>query len=95
MKDYDRGDPGEGWVWLEPGEEVAPGDECRIASDPDDDWVMVQQIGWQAHGLVYRSKFKAFSCPRCGNGDQVWVNQITGILTCHRAGCQTEIKEAL
>lgn len=51
-------DPGEGWVWLEPGEEVAPGDECRCASDPDDDWVMVQRIGSQAHGLVYRSKYK-------------------------------------
>jgi hypothetical protein len=30
-------------------------------------------------------------CPRCGNNRQVWRNQITGRLTCHRSGCQTEI----
>jgi hypothetical protein len=30
-------------------------------------------------------------CPRCGNNRQVWVNQLTGVMTCHRAGCHTEI----
>lgn len=30
-------------------------------------------------------------CPRCGNGRQVWKNQITGLLTCHRAFCDTVI----
>jgi len=30
-------------------------------------------------------------CPRCGNNRQVWVNQITGKITCHRVNCHTEI----
>lgn len=33
------------------------------------------------------------NCPRCGNNRQVWANQITGIKTCHRAWCHTEIAE--
>ena len=35
---------------------------------------------------------KVPSCPRCGNNRQVWVNQITGKMTCHRAGCHTELE---
>jgi anaerobic ribonucleoside-triphosphate reductase len=35
---------------------------------------------------------KAPICPKCGNNRQVWVNQITGVITCHRAYCDTEIK---
>lgn len=31
------------------------------------------------------------NCPDCGNNRQVWVNQITGKMTCHRAGCHKEI----
>ena len=31
------------------------------------------------------------SCPSCGNNRQVWVNQITNRLTCHRAFCHKEI----
>lgn len=34
---------------------------------------------------------KAPCCPKCGDNAQVWKNQITGKLTCHRAGCHTEI----
>ncbi len=30
-------------------------------------------------------------CPKCGNNRQVWVNQITGLLTCHRMFCHTVI----
>ena len=30
-------------------------------------------------------------CPKCGNNRQVWDNQITGIKTCHRVGCHSEI----
>jgi len=48
---------GEGWRFLKAGEETGPGDECRTASDPTDSWTMVQRIGQQAHGLVYRSRF--------------------------------------
>lgn len=32
------------------------------------------------------------ACPKCGNNRQVWVNQITKVLTCHRAYCHTEIE---
>jgi hypothetical protein len=32
------------------------------------------------------------NCPKCGNNRQVWKNQLTGKMTCHRAYCQTEIK---
>jgi len=31
-------------------------------------------------------------CPWCGNNRQVWENQITGKMTCHRAGCHIEIE---
>ena len=31
------------------------------------------------------------SCPKCGNNRQVWKNQMTGKLTCHRAFCHTVI----
>lgn len=33
------------------------------------------------------------SCPKCGNNRQVWENQISGKLKCHRAFCDTEIPE--
>lgn len=32
-------------------------------------------------------------CPKCGNNRQVWRNQITNKLTCHRAYCNTVIEE--
>ena len=35
---------------------------------------------------------KAPDCPRCGNNLQVWKNQITGSITCHRAFCHTIIQ---
>ena len=31
------------------------------------------------------------SCPKCGNNRQVWRNQISGLITCHRAFCDTVI----
>lgn len=33
------------------------------------------------------------NCPKCKNNRQVWINQITGKLTCHRAWCHTVIEE--
>jgi len=30
-------------------------------------------------------------CPKCKTNSQVWFNQTTGKLTCHRAYCQVEI----
>lgn len=32
------------------------------------------------------------ACTKCGNNRQVWVNQITGRLTCHRAFCHTDME---
>ena len=32
------------------------------------------------------------NCPRCGTNRQVWKNQLTGKLTCHRWGCHIEIE---
>lgn len=31
-------------------------------------------------------------CPICGNNRQVWVNQLSGLITCHRAGCNKPIE---
>ena len=46
---------------------------------------------------IYRQKRKRPEtmpdCPKCGNNRQVWKNQITGKLTCHRAFCHTVIKK--
>lgn len=36
---------------------------------------------------------EAQDCPECGNSRQVWRNQITGKMTCHRAGCHKEISK--
>lgn len=35
-------------------------------------------------------------CPNCGNNRQVWTNQLTGRMTCHRIWCQHlgEVKAA-
>lgn len=33
-------------------------------------------------------------CPKCGNNRQVWRNQISGLITCHRAHCDTVIEAA-
>lgn len=34
------------------------------------------------------------SCPKCGNNRQVWRNQISGRITCHRIHCDTVIEQA-
>jgi len=45
-----------------------------------------------AHTENRTSREQTFpDCPRCKNNRQVWVNQLSGVLTCHRAGCQTEV----
>ena len=31
-------------------------------------------------------------CPKCGNNRQVWRNQISGLITCHRAYCDTVVE---
>ena len=31
-------------------------------------------------------------CPHCGNNRQVWRNQISGQIKCHRAHCDTVIE---
>jgi len=33
-------------------------------------------------------------CPRCGSASQVWTNQITGVLMCHRLGCHISVLNA-
>lgn len=38
--------------------------------------------------------YSAPPCPKCGNNRQVWINQISGKLTCHRAYCHTVIESA-
>lgn len=35
------------------------------------------------------------ACPRCGNARQVWRNQISGQIKCHRAHCDTVIPETV
>lgn len=32
------------------------------------------------------------ACPKCGDARQIWANQLTGRLTCHRIHCHTEIE---
>lgn len=41
--------------------------------------------------LPSRPQDEAPCCPKCGDNAQVWKNQVTGKMTCHRAGCHTEI----
>ena len=30
-------------------------------------------------------------CPKCGTGNQVWTNQVSGKLRCHRVGCEADL----
>ena len=32
-------------------------------------------------------------CPICGSNSQIWINQVTGKPTCHRAGCHIEVEQ--
>ena len=43
------------------------------------------------YGLVGPEPEPMPACPNCGSNNQVWPNQITGQLTCHRAHCHTEV----
>jgi hypothetical protein len=59
--------------------------DCRICgyeSKMDDD-----------DGPICEECYNTPDCPKCGNNRQVWRNQITDKITCHRANCQTEIEE--
>jgi len=46
--------------------------------------------GWQLLDLCDRIYAERVACPKCGNNRQVWVNQITKKLTCHRYGCNNQ-----
>lgn len=41
-----------------------------------------------------REVLKFPACPKCGNNSQVWINQISGTLKCHRAECYVDISAA-
>lgn len=43
--------------------------------------------GWQLLDICDRVYAEKAVCLNCGNNRQVWVNQITKRLTCHRVGC--------
>lgn len=58
------------------GPSVPPG-EIRLVNEP---------AARQAEATVTRSSPPV--CPNCGNNRQVWVNQLTGLMTCHRIWCQ-------
>ena len=47
--------------------------------------------------IIHRTR-KAYgrelpTCPGCGSNSQVWRNQITGALTCHRLGCHSSVNQ--
>jgi hypothetical protein len=41
-----------------------------------------------------REVLKFPACPKCGSNNQVWINQISGTLKCHRAECYVDISAA-
>lgn len=43
--------------------------------------------GWQLMDICDRVYAEKVVCRNCGDNRQVWVNQITHKLTCHRVGC--------
>lgn len=57
--------------------------------------LQAQNAEKQAHGCTDSfcpiCDAKPPPCPRCGTTAQVWRNQRTGRLTCHRAGCHVEV----
>lgn len=54
-----------------------------------------EMLAWANTGIKVRLGSGTMpACPRCGNNRQVWKNQLTGKLTCHRAFCHTVIKDA-
>lgn len=50
-----------------------------------------EEQDWDEHTDVREAidaaMIKEQTCPKCGSHRQVWINQITKRLTCHRWGC--------
>ncbi len=60
---------------------------------------VVQGFGGVKPGEDYRDRKRAKVipdikvCPLCESNTQVWVNQLTNKLTCHRYGCNNKVLE--
>ena len=67
--------------YIIPAEILEAATKIKIWADKNNhkDWVVL--------GVCDRSFADRFLCPNCGNNRQVWRNQLTHKLTCHRVGC--------
>lgn len=52
--------------------------------------VLLKTIGGTKTLIRQLKKQNLPICSICGNNRQVWTNQITGKLTCHRYGCNNK-----
>jgi hypothetical protein len=81
--------------WLQSGHGVVTlskpdGSTVFTANFEDQDWDEHESVREAIDVAMRKSKV----CPICGNNRQVWVNQDTKRLTCHRYGCNNmEINE--
>lgn len=87
---------GEGWITVRECSKAWGIGECQTAAILCKAFragLMEREKGKVGGRLVmfYREKQAETVCPKCNSSTQVWVNQITGKLTCHRVGCHIAI----
>lgn len=82
--------------WLQSGHGVValskPGGKTVFSANfEEQDWDEHEDVRDAIDVVISKQRN---SCPNCGNVRQVWRNQITKRLTCHRYGCNNlEIDE--
>ena len=68
------------------------GEQVDLERDGDGTGFIVPHDGCRLHYVSPVAGANRLVCPKCGNNRQVWTNQVTGRLTCHRAGCHAELE---
>lgn len=66
---------------------VIPSEILEAAIKVENFFKTQNQSGRILMGICDRAYANRVKCPNCGNNRQVWINQITKKLTCHRVGC--------
>ena len=79
-------------AYIIPSEILEAATKIKIWADKNNhkDWVVLGVCDRSfADRFIYpeNNACRKQDCPNCGNNRQVWRNQLTHKLTCHRVGC--------
>lgn len=75
------------WTRIQPGTARRHGPESIALKERGYGYIGDGICSFEEDELVKFIPPVQLNCPNCGNNRQVWVNQITHKLTCHRVGC--------